>query len=244
MSKNRQYKKPAIQEAIFEAKFPYDELDSALPGQIFEKIKQIFPIKKDISYFTLQIGHNTNTQEKAPPMPAVQAWKEDKSELVQFGQGIITANCLKYSSWKNFVPTIQAILDAYIELSKPQNATRIGVRYINTFHFPEEKINIADYFNLGIQTPEKFIDLQGFDLTLVHKPTASPFEVKTKFSTASLRPDETGYKFNLDMDCYTNDTSLIDSKKIISLAENAHEIIGNVFESIITNKTRTLMETE
>ena len=48
------YKKNFIQEAIFEARFQYDQnFDLTLPGIFFEKIKDDFPQKNDLNPITI-----------------------------------------------------------------------------------------------------------------------------------------------------------------------------------------------
>jgi uncharacterized protein (TIGR04255 family) len=237
------YKKSAIQEAIFEIKFPYENFDVALPGQIFERVKQNYPKKKDISLITLAIGRPSNP----PQAPIIQTWKDDDSALIQVGPGIATANQLKYSNWEGFTPGIQEILHAYIDLAKPNHISGLGVRYINRFIIEEKSIKLSDYFHLGFQLPEFFSDLQGFDLTLVHKKNGlsqfnSEFKIKTKFMTDSLRPEESGYSFILDIDCYIDSILEPKSDQVMQITKHAHDIIEEIFESIISDKIRGLME--
>ncbi len=248
----RKYKRPAVQEAIFEAKFGHDNFDVTTPGQIFEKIKNTYPKKHDIKHIPVYLDNSENLRQ-APFLlqaPLMQARKEDDSELLQVGPGITVANQLKYSSWENFTPAIRAILNAYITLAKPKLVTRIGTRYINSFLIPEEKINIIDYFNLGIQIPPSLSQFQGFDLTFVNKiknvagHSCPDFETRTKFFTNTLKPDETGNKLILDIDCYVALPYQPNIEKIILLATEAHHTLEMVFESIITEKTRSFMGIE
>lgn len=252
MIKKRKYKKPAIQEAIFEAKFAYDNFDSAIPGQIFERIKGSYPKKKNIESITVTFG-NANTLQSSPSpvqTPVIQAWKEDDSELLQVGPGIAAANQLNYSNWGNFIPAIRAILSAYISIAEPLNITRVGIRYINNFLIPEENINFNDYFNIKAQIPSTLNNLQGFDLTFVNRlqstSKAPMFEVRTKFTTALLKAGEVGNKFILDIDCYMESTikPTPEINDLIALATQAHDTLGLVLESILTDKIRDLLEVE
>ena len=162
---SRKYKKPPIQEAIFEVKFASDNFDSAVPGQIFEKIKKNYPVKKDVQLITISVGPKSSQ----PQGPMMQAWKEDSSEVVQIGQGFISVNKLKYQDWHSFIPAIKQTMDAYIVNAQPNLIDRLGVRYINRFVIPQQNILLSDYFKLAIQIPETLQNLQGFDLTFIHK---------------------------------------------------------------------------
>lgn len=242
----RIYKKPPILEAIFEAKFAYDFYDPALPGQVFEKIKENYPKKRTVNLVTLNLVNNQNDDSKeslAHHMPVMQAWANDDSALVQIGQGIISANQLRYENWDKFSPIIKNILDAYIESTESSRVMRLGTRYINRFVIPEENINLTDYFYLGLQLPVTFNELIGMDLTFIHRRLE--FEVKTKFMSDVLRADEIGVAFILDIDCYiTSDLESKTSDKLLMLATRAHDTLEDIFESLITEKMRNHMEVQ
>lgn len=118
----RKYKKPAIQEAIFEAKFEQYNFDNAVLGQIYDLVKTNYPTKHDIKHIPVLLD---NSGTLFPPLlqqieaPQLRAIKLDKSELIQFGPGIATANKLKYVSWDDFVVAINDVLKSYISIATP-----------------------------------------------------------------------------------------------------------------------------
>lgn len=241
----RTYKKPAIKEAIFEAKFNYEGFDSVAPGQIFEQIKSEYPNKQDIKHELIFLEKDISEPSLMPVIqaPKIRARNEANSELLQFGPGIITANRLKYTSWEDFLPSIKKITRAYLDIVKPQITNRVGIRYINSFLIPEPNTTITDYFKINIDIPENISMLSGFNLLLANtiKDDDDLFNVRTKFLTDTLAPNEKGNKFILDIDCYISPNILLDIEKIIFIANKAHNIVGDIFEKIITDKTRTLM---
>lgn len=239
----RKYKYPAIKEAIFEAKFNYDSFDSAVPGQIFERIKSEFPNKQDIKHEILFLEKDVSIQ----PMPMIQtplmrARNENNSELLQFGPGIIAANRFKYTTWEDFLPSIKKITHAYLDIAKPQITNSVGMRYINSFLIPESNTKITDYFKIYIDIPDLSV-LNGFNLLLANtiKVDDDLFSVRTKFLTDALLPNEHGNKFILDIDCYISPNIMPDVEKIALIASKAHNIISDIFEKIITDKTRVLL---
>jgi uncharacterized protein (TIGR04255 family) len=247
----RKYKTPAVREAIFEAKFNYDSFDSAVPGQIFERIKENYPDKEDIKHELVFFERDRTNPPTTTPLiqaPLMRARRKDNSELLQFGPGIALANRFKYSTWDEFVPTIETIVKAYIDSAHPQTITRVGMRYVNSFLTPEETI-IPDYFKVDIQLPDNLKNLDGFNLILTNSIEAnenqeSTFQARTRFLTDALRPEEKGNRFILDIDCYVSLNRTPDIEHIISLATQAHYILGDIFENLITDKTRALMEIE
>lgn len=246
----KKYKTPAIQEAIFEAKFDYDDFDSAIPGQIFEKIKKDYPNKQDIKHelIFLEKDISASSPSSVPVIqaPLMRARKEDNSELLQFGPGIAVANRFKYSTWEEFIPSIKKITSAYLDTAKPQILTRVGVRYINSFLIPEANMNIADYFKINIDVPDGLSAINGFNLLLINTKNYddSIFNIQTRFLTDVLAPKEIGNKFILDIDCYVSVNIAPNIDRIFSLATDAHNILGDIFEKIITDKTRALMGDE
>ncbi|WP_131794014.1 TIGR04255 family protein [Fluoribacter gormanii] len=241
--KKRRYLKPAIQEAIFEARFSIDNYDSTTPGQIYNIIKREYPQKADIypsPVFIIQRGQNPKAQ-----VPIFQAKSLAETELVQIGAGIVTANHIQYVSWDQFSKTIEKILGAYVETTHPELIQRIGVRYINSFYINEESFNLNDYFNLGLVLPGSLRDLQGFELTVLNAPNRnySPFNIqsRTRFFTDSLRTAEVGSRFILDIDCFIENSPELQNKDILKRAEEAHDYLEFIFESIITDKIRQLM---
>lgn len=249
----RKYKNPAVQEAIFEAKFTFESFGIATPGQIYEQIKNNYPNKRDIKHVPIFLESSVNNTEQLPFLvqaPLIQARKEDDSELLQIGPGIAVANRLKYTSWEDFIPGIHTILNAYICSAKPKFVTRIGTRYINRFLLPQGIIDIKDYFNLDIQIPTTLFGLQQFDLTFINKiknvndQLNQDFDIRIRFFTDALKSDETGNKLILDLDCYVNADFAPDVKEITHLATQAHDTLEMVFENIITDKARDLMGEE
>lgn len=245
----RTYQNPAIKEAIFEAKFNYDSFDSAAPGQIFEQIKAEYPHKQDIKHELVFLEKDITAQPSSMPMiqaPLMRARNENNAELLQFGPGIITANRLKYTTWEDFLPSIKKITRAYLEIAKPQTTNRVGIRYINSFLIPESNTSIADYFKININIPDILSALSGFNLLLANtiKDENCLFNVRTKFLTDALTTNEIGNKFILDIDCYTLPNIIPNIEKIAFLATKAHAIVGDIFEKIITDKTRALMGKE
>lgn len=242
----RQYGKPSIQEAIVEARFSYDSSDSALAGQVFEKIRDKYPKKKNLEIITLVLGaaEQANKTPLPPQAPVMQAWKDDGSSLLQVGPGIAVANQLKYTSWESFIPGIELIVGSYITSAEPRFLTRLGVRYINRFVVPDENVNIGDYFQIGIGIPSTISTLEGFDLTFLNKRSVSQreFSLRTKFSSDALRAGETGNAFLLDIDCFLNCEASPDLKELLTLATAAHDCVEDVFESVLLPRTRSLME--
>ena len=153
------YEKHRIQEAIFEAKFSTENFDSTVPGLFYEKVRHEFPAKNDLKNIIISLGTSPMPPD-APPIipqsPTMQMWDDKRTKCLQLGAGIISANILNYNyqGWDNFKQIVNLLVTSYFQSTQPQSTKRLGVRYINRFVFPEEKITISDYFNLNISSPK------------------------------------------------------------------------------------------
>src|SRR5690242_1367285 len=110
--KEYHYATPSVQEAIFEVRFSPENWDSAIPGQIYERVKGDYPEKRDLKVLTILLGatgSEVSPQIPPPQAPSMQLWNREKTQLLQVGPAIITANSVKYSKWEDFLPAISLI---------------------------------------------------------------------------------------------------------------------------------------
>lgn len=169
----------------------------------------------------------------------MQLWNVDKSQLLQLGPGLATANSLKYTTFADFLPSIKIIIAQYLEVAKPKNVIRIGTRYINRFQFSEEELNLEKYFKFGLMLPEPITDLEGFDLTFLCKAPALVAEgdkkVRTRFAT------EQTSDVILDIDCYADGEMPADENFLLNAATKFHDHVEEVFESFLQGDLRSVL---
>lgn len=240
------YEKHRIQEAIFEAKFSTENFDSTVPGQFYERVRHEFPEKNDLKNIIVSIG--TAPPDSAPIIaqaPTIQTWNDKRTKCLQLGAGVISANILDYSyqGWESFKKTIDLLLNSYFQCTQPHSSKRVGVRYINRFVFPEENIMFSEYFNLNVSLPTLLKTINAFDLNLIN---SIPYEghnitMKIRFSSDTLRPDEQGVAFILDIDSFVINTIPVDYAGILQIAGLCHDYLKAVFESTLQDKTRMFL---
>lgn len=243
--KRFKYRRPPIVEAIFEVKFTDDNFDSAVPGQIYEKICNKFPKKKDLKKIILSIGGPARHSQTPPDFrtPHMQAWNQLDNQCLQVGPGIIAANDCSYESWELFLPAIQMIVNSYIEVVSPQEAQSVGLRFINRILIPEDTVLISNFFKVGIVTPPIMSNAHSFDVTLSLKKDIKEFKTLTKvrFASDALKNGESGVAFILDLDVQISNIISADITKITEAALAAHNHIGAIFEDLILPSTRKIL---
>lgn len=240
------YEKHCIQEAIFEAKFSTENFGMAVPGLCYEKVRHEFPETNDLKTITVTLGA---APPDTPPIvqqaPIMQMWNDKRTECLQLGPGIISANILNYSyqGWDSFTHTIDLLLKSYLQSTHPQSTKRVGLRYINRFIFPETNVILSDYFNLNINLPTVVSNINAFDLNVINNYNYEGYEITTKlrFSSDALKPDEQGVASILDIDSFVINKISVDYQEIMKITKLCHEYLKAVFEGTLQDKTRALL---
>lgn len=240
-----QYKNAPLQEVIIEAKFSNENYDVALPGRFFEKIRTKFPQKNDLKAITFLIGTSPppNTEPPLMQAPIMQAWDDTRTSCLQIGPGIIAANETKYLDWETFTDSIKVLLKGYFDCVQPLKTQKIGFRCINRFVIPEENVIISDYFRIGLALPNELQGSEGFGINLLKKILDENLEISiiVRFASDSLKDNESGFAFILDIDSFVTKDVGTNSKIILETASHCHDSLKYVFESILQDKMRVLL---
>ena len=126
--------RPPLVEAVCEFRFaPTDQWDLTVPGRLYDRIHQEFPLREQAQSFTLQLGEGAQ-----PVVPAVQRTsdrvlmhRENRSALVQVGpHQLAVHHKLPYPGWADYYALIERMLGMYLKIV-PSTPARVGLRYIN-----------------------------------------------------------------------------------------------------------------
>ena len=126
--------RPPLVEAVCEFRFaPTDQWDLTVPGRLYDRISDDFPLREQAQSFALQLAEGAQSV-----VPAVQRTsdrvlmnREDGSALVQVGpHQLAVHHKLPYPGWTDFYALIERMLGMYLEIV-PSTPARVGLRYIN-----------------------------------------------------------------------------------------------------------------
>lgn len=146
-------KTPPLIEALCEFRFAESaNWDWVLPGQLYDKIKNDFPVRDQIQ----GIGFQVKASPKVKPAASihtlpdrVQLKRADGSSMVQVGYHLLAVNQLRpYTSWTEFRAFIMSIFETYHEIAEEIDLERIGLRYINQLAVTDLLINAGDALTL------------------------------------------------------------------------------------------------
>ena len=243
----RKYKNPPVVEALCEIFFNGSKWDGTIPGLFFDKIKDVYPIKKELEQIGVEVSVSKDIQDSKIMRGGrrIQFVKKDKSQLIQIEKDLLVINQLKpYPRFEDWKPVIDKMLDLYVDLAKPEGIRRVGVRYINRIVIPLNKFKMEDYFCLYPKVPQSLEAMHGkFMMRLEIPPKNKEHLLVITFGSAPSDSSEVSTEM-LDLyDIFTL-PSLLPIKDAERYITEAHENIEVAFENSITQKSRALFEEE
>lgn len=241
----RRYKNPPIVEALCEFRFqPGIPWDLAIPGLVYEKIRENFPKRRQKKAFevSVEVGP-AGVEQKLLTTERMQFLREDERALIQVGRDLLAVNHLKpYPTWQEFLPLIRQGFDAYREVAKPKGIQRIGLRYINRIEIPGQRIELEDYFEfrpfIGPQLPQDF----GPFIVGIQVPYEDSRDIlRLQLANASVETPDT-LAVMLDLDYFLAIAGEVPLDKVFEWVDVAHSRVEEAFEACITNRLRQMFE--
>ena len=243
----KKYKKSPIVEAVCEFQFEENpSWDLAIPGLVYEKVRNTFPLRRQAARVTL--GISTSPEEIGPHFGTTQLMqflRKDEKALIQVGSNLISINVLKsYPSWQRFLPLIKKGVNAYREVVDPKGIQRIGLRYINHIDIPGQNIHLEDYLEfrpfVGSKLPQDF----GTFVVGIQVPYEESRDVLNlqlaSLPRASTSSDNAAVVLSLDYVLLKPGEVPLD--EVFNWIETAHGHIEDVFEASISEKLRELFK--
>ncbi len=131
-----------------------------MPGIIYERIKEKFPIKQQKKSFVISIQNKDGEifpgQESKSQIEQIAFLSEDKKALLQLGSNLFAVNHLKpYPGWTVSKKIIFDYFNIYLESAGNRKIETIGLRFIN--RFCDVEINsFSEYFTVSPQLTMKY----------------------------------------------------------------------------------------
>ncbi len=242
----KKYIEPPIVEAVCEFRFdPTSDWDSAIPGLIYEKVKDPFKNRrqvKDLLSFELTVG-NDNIQQQLLPSDRIQFVREDERALIQVAPHLMSVSNLKpYSSWEEFLPVIRQGFAAYLQEARPKGLISLGLRYINRIEVPETDIKLDKYFRFYPFMENDLAGTLGAFIVGIQTFHEEGRDV-LKIQLASGAVEQEGISaFVLDLDYRLLEAGKIELSGAFDWIDVAHGRVESAFESCLTQKLRDLFE--
>jgi len=239
----KKYRNPPIVEALCEFRFEPDEpWDMAIPGLVYGKIRDGFPIRRQAKAFEVSVAAGPEgIGQQVLTTNRMQFLREDEKALIQVGPNLLAVNHLKpYPTWQEFLPLIRHGFEAYLIAARPKGIRRIGLRYINRIEFPGERVELADYLEfrpfVGERLPKDYGPfIVGIQISFEDSRDA----LRLQLTSATVETPGT-IAVMLDLDYFLAQPGGVSQDDVFKWIEVAHGHVEEVFEACITDRLRQM----
>jgi uncharacterized protein (TIGR04255 family) len=240
------YKKPPVVEALCELFFEPRDWDDTVPGAFYGRMQDEFTIKEQLSGSETEINMGpgqATTVGVRPLPPRMRFFTPTRDRLIQLGPNLLVVNKLQpYTSFEDWVGTLEQALTHYQEVVPGAAVTRVGVRYLNRIAVPGDRVELQNYFRVIPVLPESLgKDHGAFLLRLELLVPEKDHSLLLSFATS---PQEQLGKmtFLLDFHETWKPGSPQPVDQVIAHVRLAHDHIQAAFERNITDELRLLFQ--
>lgn len=241
------YKNPPIVEVVCEFQFePDTEWDIAMPGLIYEKVRDQFKNRKPAKVLSFDVNRDAEgIRQTLETSDRVQFITVDERALIQVGAHLLSVNHFApYPTWEEFRPMIAKGLSAYREVAAPENVRRVGLRYLNHLEFEGARINLEEHFKFRPELGDELSHDIGPFIVGVQIPD-NDWRDMLKIQLTSTRTPQDGHlAVSLDLDYYLQKPGAVPLNELSIWIEHAHSRIEDAFNACITEKTIQSLEPE
>lgn len=236
MSSHITWKNPPILEVIFEIRFqPVADYAIFVGGMAANNaIQNQYPLVEKLP------------GSDFPPLSPIEGvvrhkfLTNEKTDIFQTGQDVISVNSLNYLGFKKFLNQIKLVINSankFIDFTKLTK--RIALRYINKFENNDDNNNI--FSALTIRNP--FDDFDSIKTTEIFLRRVK--EEENLFLTTNIQYpvviNDIQNNLVLDIEAFCLGSSLSELE-ILDWCINSHETISRNFQNLVSEKERSLRE--
>lgn len=243
----RHYSKAPIIEAVIDIQIaPQSETVLACLKELVDTLKDRFPSQNKLNSVRMHVEHNAEDAAKNKSTTTLdeigfRLVDEPNTRVLQLKKtGFTFSHLPPYSDWDSFSTDAKEYWELFVKCCEPGFAARTAVRYINRIDIPIETVEIEDYLNLYPKIPEGIPQtIQGMHLQLQMPQT--DIASMAVINEAVVEPAiAKGLSIIVDIDVFNSSTTALPD--IWNLLEQLRTRKNVLFESIITDKTRELIQ--
>ncbi len=235
----RKYKNSPIIEALCEIHFSESQTDSTVKGVFFGKVQEDYPIIEDLPRVNFNIQIPKGDVSISNQESVTRFFNNDKTELIQIASNLLTFNRLApYEGYDNFRKSVKNVIEKYSEVAKPKAFERIGLRYINHIFIPETILDLDEYFSYMPKIEEVLYQIR------LNIELKSVYENHNSYLTISSIPSAIENYGAILLDIYDvySAKNEFELESILNKIDETHFSVEQIFEKVITEKTRLLFE--
>jgi len=235
------YQKPSIVEALCEFAFePSQPWDWTVFGQFASAFPEL-SVREQAEVMAIDLkGDAQSMSQKVRREPRMRFFRGDRTRLAQVGENLLAANVLSpYPHWNEFRTFILQALEAYKQAALPAAIQRAMLRYIDRIEPEPGPVRLGDWLATDSPYVPAFLsDAQAPAQSRVQKQVESGVETVS----VQLQVEQGGKAFiMLDTEVVRVEMGLEPDAVAVEL-DALHARIIEVFESTISERTRTLLQ--
>jgi uncharacterized protein (TIGR04255 family) len=247
---SRKYKNSPIDEALTEVVFaPGEEWDPTWSLRVYDGLRSEYtgkPREQSVLEAGVHAAPSAASFRLQQRATRLQFPTDDGRRLVAVGPNVLSVHSLKpYEGWDSFRPRIARALGIYGETVRPKGVLRIGLRYINRILIPGSVINLADYFDAGIQLPATLPVLQ---VHFLSRAELLCEDEKTKivitFTDTPASEGKNGFLLDLDVIREWPASEPLPQADTMGVIDVLKTRVRDAFEALITDKTRGIFDAD
>ena len=241
------YKRPPIIDAVIEIRHS-TELTPKQIETVAKKLQPQYPFKKSNVQIetSMAVSDSGLLQQTMRSTNGLVLENTDlQSVATIMPKTFSVAARAPYPGWDVLFAALKNVWKIIKDISEFKTVTRIGSRFINRIDIPVqgdiEKLNIADYLKVGIQSPERY-SINSYDVAFM-------VELENNFS-ALIRTTTTEPAIPLtaalllDMDIYCTNNLPMREDELLNKVNFIREQKNNLFEGFVTDKSREIFNRE
>jgi uncharacterized protein (TIGR04255 family) len=235
------YKNPPVIEAVCEFRFkPESPWDGTIPGLLYSKIHDDFPIREDKIRFETKIRpHEKEILNEVTSTKRMHFLNNERTNLVQAGQNMLAINKLApYTHWNDFKSLIGRILNEYKQIAPPKGFERIGLMYVNRLDFEETTIDLKEFFSLYPFIPDGLAPHHGDFILRINFPHENSRDNLFLIFESTKPKIPGGLSMFLNFDYSLLKPDEVSLGQVTDWLENAHNHIEDAFEKCVTEKCK------
>jgi uncharacterized protein (TIGR04255 family) len=237
--------KPPLIESVCELRVdPNLPWDLTIPGRLFEKLKSVFPEKRQTLGLELKLGPQGIAEEPDyRQIDNLQFLSQDGKNVVQIREHLLSVSRLApYEAWEKYKPSVLDVFEQFGTIAGDATIARAGLKYVNRIVIPRADFKLEEYFDIYPYLGPKLPQSHGPFLVGVIFPFDGVVDsLRAEITSANPEgPDQYNILFSLDY--FTTTSQRVTFHKVGEWLETAHDRIEDTFHATLTEAAMKLFE--
>lgn len=237
--------KPPLIESVCELRLdPSVPWDLTLPGRLFEKLRAMFPEKRQNPGLELKFGpQGVAEQPDYRQIDNLQFLSQDGKNVAQIREHLVSVSRLApYEEWERYKTTVLDVFEKFCDIAGACVIARAGLKYVNKIVIPQPGIRLEEYFEMYPHLGPKMPQSHGPFLVGVIFPFDDLADSLRAEITSGNPEGPDQYQVLFTLDYFSTNSLRVRFDNLADWLEAAHGRIEDTFHATLTEKAMNLFE--